>query len=138
MCQVLRRKTALIALSVSLCSRGLITFVQSRTVLYFACVTLTPFGDAVLSAGLYTVGLKKLTPPSLRPIAFAVQYATFNFSGAVGDTLVDYLRSKPDIQILGSTYTGTRQFLVTTWLAILVALMIAPVDNGANTTGDDK
>eukprot|EP01046_Picozoa_sp_COSAG06_P098756 COSAG06_NODE_44853_length_359_cov_52.403846_1_plen_28_part_10 len=28
------------------------------------------------------MALKKLTPPRLRPLAFAVQYASFNFSGA--------------------------------------------------------
>ena len=50
---------------------------------YFAYLLLTPFGDAVLSAGLYTVGLKKMTTPRLRPLAFAVQYQVFNAAGAV-------------------------------------------------------
>eukprot|EP01050_Picozoa_sp_SAG11_P012251 SAG11_NODE_1352_length_5131_cov_19.593402_1_plen_440_part_00 len=119
------RRTALLALSVSLLSRGLITFIQNKSVLYFSYLLLTPFGDAILQAGLYTVGLKKLSPPSLRPLVFGVQYATFNFAGAAGDTLVGHLRSKPDRHFFGETWTGTRQFLLTTWLAILIAWVLA-------------
>ena len=61
------RKTALMALSVALVGRALWVFGHSHWVLWTAALLFSPFGDAMLSAGLYKVALKKLTPPRLRP-----------------------------------------------------------------------
>lgn len=54
---------------------------------------MTPFGDAVMYAGLYRVGLKKLTPPRMRPMAFAMAYQISNFSGAVALNLEDLFKN---------------------------------------------
>ena len=57
------RKTALAALSVATISRAILTFGQSTFSLKVALLGLSPFGEAVLSTGIYTVALKKLTTP---------------------------------------------------------------------------
>lgn len=121
------RKTALIALSIALVGRTLWTFGHSHFELYMACFFFTPFGDAMLSAGLYKVALKKLTPPKLRPFAFAVQYASFNLSASMSYTLLDILRKWDDTKMLGLTFSGVRLFILTTWVALAVALAIAVV-----------
>ena len=61
--------------------------------MHYVYVCLCPLCGYAL-AGIYTVALKKLTPPRLRPLAFAVQYASFNFSGALCDFAIDYLRMR--------------------------------------------
>ena len=61
--------------------------------MHYVYVCLYPLCGYAL-AGIYTVALKKLTPPRLRPLAFAVQYASFNFSGALCDFAIDYLRMR--------------------------------------------
>jgi dipeptide/tripeptide permease len=86
------RKTAILALSMATIGRYLLSFGRSRTELYLACYIFSPFGEAFLSVGLYKVALKRLTTPRLRPLAFAIQYATFNFAGAICDLLIDHLR----------------------------------------------
>ncbi len=77
------RKTAIIALSMAIIGRFLLAFGRTQQALYTACLFFSPFGEAFLSVGLYKVALKKLTTPRIRPLAFAIQYATFNFAGAL-------------------------------------------------------
>ncbi|EOD28069.1 hypothetical protein EMIHUDRAFT_235276 [Emiliania huxleyi CCMP1516] len=79
------RATALSALSVSVVSRGLLAFGRSRETMTFALLGLSPFGEAVLSTGIYTVALKKLTTRANRAFAFGIQYGVFNLSGALAD-----------------------------------------------------
>ena len=85
-------------LAVALIGRGIFVLGRSPTALWIASTTFSPFGEAVLGTGIYTVALKKLTPPRLRPLAFAVQYASFNFSGALCDAVIDVsCRTKPPL-----------------------------------------
>ena len=86
------RKTAMAALCMATIGRMIFVLGRSSTALWIASLTFSPFGEAVLGTGIYTVALKKLTPPRLRPLAFAVQYASFNFSGALCDYVIDTLR----------------------------------------------
>ena len=91
---------------------------------WIASLTFSPFGEAVLGTGIYTVALKKLTPPRLRPLAFAVQYASFNFSGALCDFVIDSLRMQDDTILFGARFSGLRIFIFTTWLAVVAALLV--------------
>eukprot|EP01047_Picozoa_sp_COSAG01_P055156 COSAG01_NODE_6109_length_3845_cov_11.171116_3_plen_485_part_00 len=118
------RRTAIAALTVSVVGRGIFTFARSRNMIWLSALTFSPFGEAVLSTGIYTVALRKLTPPSLRPLAFAVQYASFNFSGALCDVAIDALRLQDDREILGARFSGLRTFVLTTWLAVWAALLL--------------
>ena len=79
------RRVALTALSISVVGRGLLAFGRSRTAIYAAFYLFSPAGEALLATGLYRVALKKLTTPKTRAFAFAVEYATFNLSGALAD-----------------------------------------------------
>lgn len=103
------RNTAITALSVAAVSRGLLAFGQERNTMVFALIALAPFGEAVLSTGIYTVALKKLTTPTTRGLAFSVQYGVFNLAGALADVAADTLR-KTDIMLprwlpgLGGSY----------------------------------
>ena len=126
------RTTALCALSVAAVSRGLLTFGRSKQTMLIALLGLSPFGEAVLSTGIYTVALKKLTTPETRSFAFGVQYGIFNFAGAVADIAADFLRQQ-DFTLPsfladehGSTdMSGLRMHVFVTWLAVLGALAIA-------------
>ena len=118
------RRTALIALSIALVGRSLWTFGHSHFQLYLAVFFFSPFGDAMLSAGLYTVALKKLTPPKLRPFAFSVQYSLFNMAFTISYWMIGIFRKKEDRIMFGMTFSGVRMFLFTTWIAIAVALVI--------------
>ena len=118
------RKTATAALLMSVVGRGIFTFARSSSLIWLSSVTFSPFGEAVLSTGIYTVALKKMTPPRLRPLAFAVQYASFNFSGALCDVAIDYLRMQDDRVIFGMRFSGLRTFILTTWLAVWAALFL--------------
>ena len=51
------RKTALFALSIALVGRTLWVLGRSRWTLWLAALVFSPFGDAMLSAGLYKVAL---------------------------------------------------------------------------------
>ena len=86
------RLTALWALSVAVVSRGMLCFCQSKSTMLFSLLVLAPFGEAVLSTGIYTVALKKLTTPETRSFAFGVQYGIFNLAGAIADVAADALR----------------------------------------------
>ena len=125
------RNTAITALSVAAVSRGLLAFGQERNTMVFALIALAPFGEAVLSTGIYTVALKKLTTPTTRGLAFSVQYGVFNLAGALADVAADTLR-KTDIMLprwlpwLGGTYwSGLRVHVFFTWLAVLAALAVS-------------
>jgi len=119
------RKTALLALSMATVGRFLLAFGRTRTHLYIACLFFSPFGEAFLSVGLYKVALKRLTTPRIRPLAFAIQYATFNFAGALCDVFIDHLRRQDDQVFLGQVFTGMRVFVASTWVAVVVALVVA-------------
>lgn len=112
------RKTAIAALLMSVVGRGIFTFARSSWWLWLASMTFSPFGEAVLGTGIYTVALKKMTPPKLRPLAFAVQYASFNFSGALCDVMIDYLRMQDDREVFGMRFSGLRTFIFTTVRAV--------------------
>eukprot|EP01051_Picozoa_sp_SAG22_P013770 SAG22_NODE_1581_length_4066_cov_1.922107_3_plen_456_part_00 len=118
------RQVSMAALAMALVGRGLLVFGRGPVALWAACLFFSPFGEAVLSTGIYNVALKKLTPPRLRPLAFAVQYASFNFSGALCDVAIEYMRAQPDRYILGARFTGLRCFLASTWLVLWVALAV--------------
>ena len=118
------RKTALMALSMATIGRLFFVLGRSSTALWITSLTFSPFGEAVLGTGIYTVALKKLTPPRLRPLAFAVQYASFNFSGALCDYAIDYLRMRDDVVLWGMRFSGLRVFIFTTWIAVVAALLV--------------
>ena len=107
------RKTALFALCMATVGRCLLAFGRSRSQLYLACLFFSPFGEAFLSVGLYKVALKRLTTPRIRPLAFAIQYATFNFAGALCDVFIDHLRHQNDVLWFGQ---------VIGWVGILVVV----------------
>lgn len=118
------RRVVTAALCMALVGRGLLVFGRGPVELWLASLVFSPFGEAVLSTGVYNVGLKKLTPPRLRPLAFAVQYASFNFSGALCDTAIEYMRRQPDRYFFGARFTGLRLFLVSTWFVLWLALLL--------------
>ena len=55
------RKVSVAALSVAIIGRTLLAFGRTTTALYPALFFFSPFGDALLSVGLYKVALKKLS-----------------------------------------------------------------------------
>ena len=82
------------------------------------------------------MALKKLTTPLTRPLAFAMSYAVSNLAGALADVCVDKMRSSlKDVQIddengggggyLSGVFTHIRQFIVVTWVIVLVTFGIA-------------
>ena len=93
------RRVALTALSISVVGRGLLAFGRSRTSIYAAFYLFSPAGEALLATGLYRVALKKLTTPKTRAFAFAVEYATFNLSGALADVCIDAFRRRGDVTL---------------------------------------
>jgi len=128
------RKISIIAMSIAIIGRTLLAFGRSTTSLYLALFLFSPCGDALLSTGLYRVALKKLTTPLTRPLAFAISYAVSNLAGAVADICVDRMRSTlKDVQIeqdsggayFSGVYTPMRQFIVVTWVIVLVTFVIA-------------
>lgn len=127
------RRTALCALAVAAVSRGMLTFSTERHTMMVALLGLAPFGEAVLSTGIYTVALKKLTTPATRSFAFGVQYGIFNFAGACADIVADQLRQHdfvlpawlPASWLGGAVWSGLRLHVFVTWLAVLAALLVA-------------
>jgi hypothetical protein len=119
------RKIAMVALSLSLMGRTIWTFASSKFLLYIALFFFTPFGEALLSAGLYKVALKKLTPPKQRPFAFAMQYQTSNLAYSCSYLLIDPFKAMDDTEMFGMTFSGLRMFILTTWFALAFALVIA-------------
>lgn len=120
------RRVSLIALSVALIGRSLLAFGRTKAALYPALFVFSPCGDALLSTGLYSVALKKLTTPLTRPLAFAISYATFNLAGAFADIILDKMRAHvSDYDGLWGVYTPMRQFVVLTWLVLVLTFVIA-------------
>ena len=126
------RRTAIASLSVAVVSRAVLTFGRSREALLLALVGLSPFGEAVLSTGIYTVALKKLTTPATRGFAFGVQYGIFNFAGALADVAADLLRTH-DFEVPrwlaplagGAAWSGLRVHLLGTWLRVGVRVRVS-------------
>ena len=118
------RWVALTALSVSVVGRGLLAFGRSRTAIYAAFYLFSPAGEALLATGLYRVALKKLTTPKTRAFAFAVEYATFNLSGALADVCIDAFRRRGDALLFSEVYTPTRQFLVLTFTVVCASWLL--------------
>jgi len=126
------RRVSLVALSVAIIGRTLLAFGRSKGSLYMALFLFSPCGDALLSVGLYRVALKKLTTPLTRPLGFAMSYAFNNCGGALADILVDKMRGGlEDLKIdnhfpgVAGVYTPLRQFVVVTWIAVLMTFIIA-------------
>lgn len=120
------RRISLVALSVALVGRTLLAFGRTKATLYPALFLFSPCGDALLSTGLYAVALKKLTTPLTRPLAFAISYATFNLAGAFADIILDKMRaSVDDFTGTWGVFTPMRQFVVVTWVVLLITLIIA-------------
>jgi len=124
------RRVSIVALSVALVGRTLLAFGRTKFTLYLAMFLFSPCGDALLSVGLYRVALKKLTTPNTRPLAFAISYATSNLAGALADISVDKMRSQVkdlemDGAVLGGVYTPMRQFIIVTWIVVIVTFIIA-------------
>ncbi|KAL3789604.1 hypothetical protein HJC23_003153 [Cyclotella cryptica] len=120
------RRVSLVAFSVALIGRTLLAFGRSEVTLYPALFLFSPCGDALLSTGLYAVALKKLTTPLTRPLAFAISYATFNLAGAMADLIIDKMRaSVEDYSGVGGVYTPVRQFIVLTWMVLILTALIA-------------
>ena len=127
------RQTALCALSVAAVSRGMLTFCTEKSTMLVSLLALAPFGEAVLSTGIYTVALKKLTTPATRSFAFGVQYGIFNLAGACADLAADGLRRHdlalptwlPTEYLGGEVWSGLRMHVFITWLAVLLCLAIA-------------
>ena len=118
------RRVALTALSVSVVGRGLLAFGRDRASIYAAFYLISPAGEALLATGLYRVALKKLTTPKTRAFAFAVEYATFNLSGALADVCIDAFRRRGDVLLFGEVYTPTRQFLVLTFVVVCASWLL--------------
>lgn len=126
------RMVALVALSVGAVSRGMVAFTRSPAVATLTLLTLTPFGEALLTTGLYGVSLKKLTHSGTRPIVFALQYALHNLAGAFVDLGIDLTRTRnfeftlPLPAALGGAqpilWSGLRTWVVFTWVLTLVCL----------------
>jgi len=123
------------SLSIAVVGRTLIAFGRTRTSLYLALYLLSPCGDALLSIGLYKVALKKLTTPLTRPLAFALSYSAFNLAGGLADVLIDAFRGGLEdasvgagsfpFGLLAGVYTPVRQFVVLTWVVLLLTWVIA-------------
>jgi hypothetical protein len=118
------RRVALTALSISVVGRGLLAFGRSRTAIYAAFYLFSPAGEALLATGLYRVALKKLTTPKTRAFAFAVEYATFNLSGALADVCIDAFRRRGDVTLGDQVLTPTRQFLVLTFVVVCASWLL--------------
>ncbi len=118
------RRVALTALSISVVGRGLLAFGRSRTAIYAAFYLFSPAGEALLATGLYRVALKKLTTPKTRAFAFAVEYATFNLSGALADVCIDGFRRRGDVTLGDQVLTPTRQFLVLTFVVVCASWLL--------------
>jgi len=121
------RRISILATSIAIVGRTLLAFGRTKQALYFALFLFSPCGDALLSVGLHRVALKKLTTPLTRPLAFAMSYAASNLAGALADVLVDQMRgSLEDVQMSGgAVFTPIRQFIVVTWVIVLVTFTIA-------------
>jgi hypothetical protein len=128
------RKVSMISLSIAVVGRTLIAFGRTRTSLYLSLYLLSPCGDALLSIGLYKVALKKLTTPLTRPLAFALSYSAFNLAGGLADVLIDAFRGGLadasvgtgfSFGLLAGVYTPVRQFIVLTWVVLLLTWVIA-------------
>ena len=98
----------------------MLTFGRSRRTLLTAICALTPFGESLLSFGIYTVALKKLTSAANRSLAFGVQYVVYNLAGALTDLADDALRA----QDFGAGWSGLRVHVLTTWVAVLASLVL--------------
>lgn len=116
------RKTTLFALAMAICGRFLLAFGRTKVQLYTACLFFSPFGEAFLMVGIYKVALYKLTTPRIRPFAFGVQYSTWNFSGALANVVIDGMRHQGDQVWFGMVFTGLRRSVITTWVAVLLAM----------------
>ena len=126
------RTVSISALSVAIIGRMLLAFGRTKSKLYLALFLFSPCGDALLSVGLYRVALKKLTTPRTRPLAFGVSYAVQNLAGAFVSIAVDQMRTgAEDIELYGryfwaaGVYTPIRQFIILTWVVVLVTCVIA-------------
>lgn len=126
------RKLSLVALGIASVSRAMLAFGRSLELLRVALFVCSPLGDALLSIGLYRVALKKLTTPMTRPMAFAVSYGIQNFAGVCVALLLDWMRGagkdiRIDVKALGihGVFTPVRQFVVLTWLVVLLTFVIA-------------
>ena len=106
------RRVSITALSIAIVGRTLLAFGKTTTTLYLALFVLSPFGDALLSVGLYRVALKKLTTPTTRPLAFAISYAAQNWAGVCVALFVDWMRRGVDMEVNGMVFTPVRQFVV--------------------------
>mmetsp|Transcript_5512 Transcript_5512/g.11735 ORF Transcript_5512/g.11735 Transcript_5512/m.11735 type:complete len:705 (+) Transcript_5512:129-2243(+) len=126
------RKVSVLALSIAMIGRTLVAFGRNRMSLFFALYFFSPCGDSLLAIGIYRVALKKLTTPLTRPLAFAVSYAAWNLSSALADVVVDKMRnSVSDFELdesygwLSGVYTPIRQFIVVTWVFVIITFFIA-------------
>ncbi len=122
----------MISLSVALVGRTLISFGRTKFSLYLAMYFFSPCGDALLSVGLYKVALKKLTTPLTRPLGFALSYSAFNLAGGLADVLIDAFRANSgDVNVessglgLDGVYTPVRQFVVLTWMILVLTWIVA-------------
>ena len=70
------------------------------------------------------MALKKLTTPKTRAFAFAVEYATFNLSGALADVSIDAFRRRGDVTLGDQVLTPTRQFLVLTFFVVCASWLL--------------
>lgn len=124
------RRTAITSLLISVVGRGVLALTASKSMAIFALTTLTPAGEALLSTGIYTVALKKLTTERTRAVAFGVQYAVFNMAGGMADVMADALRSRDFASPLpaalggGRVWSGLRVHVLTTWLAVVLCLLL--------------
>ena len=132
------RRVALTALSISVVGRGLLAFGRSRTAIHAAFYLFSPAGEALLATGLYRVALKKLTTPKTRAFAFAVEYATFNLSGALADVCIDAFRRRGDVTLGDQVLTPTRQFLLLTFFVVCASWLLVALYNYLNTSISSK
>lgn len=69
-----------------------LTFIETKTQLFFIMSTIGPFGISLIFPG-QVLGIKKLTTPGpMRVLAFNLFYGAMILGGIIGGPIVDYIR----------------------------------------------
>ena len=86
---------------------------------------LSPLADGLLEP-IFTVGVKRMTPPGLQPIAYAFLYTVMNLGGALSDVLIDTPCARATTPCPGSARSsGLRMVLLCSWLALVLCFALA-------------
>ena len=78
------RNCACLASALGVVARALVVLARRRSLFLLAVFGLSPLADGLLEP-IFTVGVKRMTPPGLQPIAYAFLYTVMNLGGALSD-----------------------------------------------------